>query len=98
MGHVTVPAAWLQLPCVVTAETNVTLAGSVSVRVVPTVAAKPLFWIWTVYVSVESMNTGVGEALAETARSACPVVSTSTVVRVELFETVGSAVVDVKSA
>jgi hypothetical protein len=51
-----------------------------------------------VYVIAEEMNTGVGDALIETARSASPVVSTNTEVVVALFVGTGSVVCEVTSA
>jgi hypothetical protein len=47
---------------------------------------------------VEDMNTGVGDALMETARSASPVVSANTDVVVALFVGTGSVVCEVTSA
>jgi|SRR5580704_10515671 hypothetical protein len=51
-----------------------------------------------VYVRLEEMNTGVGDAVIESDRSASPVISTSTEVMVALFEATGSVVCEVTSA
>src|SRR5271167_2569506 len=51
-----------------------------------------------VYVRLEEMNTGVGDAAIESARSASPVSSTRTEVVVALFEETGSVVCEVTSA
>jgi hypothetical protein len=85
-------------PCVVEEETNVVPAGSTSVRVPFAVSTSPRFWTWIVYVRVENTKTGVGDAPTDTAKSACPAVSTNTDVVEASFDATGSAVVDVVSA
>ncbi len=51
-----------------------------------------------VYVRFEEMNTGVGDAVIDSERSASPVISTRTEVVVALFEETGSVVCEVTSA
>src|SRR5205814_4574830 len=58
----------------------------------------PRFCTWMVYVRVENTKTGVGDAPTDTAKSACPAVSTNTDVVEASFDATGSAVVDVVSA
>src|ERR1700737_2973002 len=50
MLHVTVPEAWVQVPWVELAETNVTPAGRESVTTTPDAPSGPLFVAVTVYV------------------------------------------------
>jgi hypothetical protein len=81
-------------------ETNVTLAGNVSVRT-PTVtgaAAWPRFFTWMVYTRFEKMKTGVGETVMETARSAAGVGSTMIDVTLVLLAGAGSTVPEVTVA
>ena len=83
----------MQLPCVTEAETNVTLAGSVSVMVAPVASATPRFCTVTKYAKGLETNTGLGEAERVSRRSASPVIPTRTVVLEVLLEATGSLVV-----
>jgi hypothetical protein len=75
-------------------ETTVVFAGSVSVIVtVPGTLAGPLFVAVMVYLIVLPARTGFGVPVIVTARSACPVVATTTVAIATLFEGFGSVVV-----
>ncbi len=58
--QLTVPAAWLQLPCDAVAETKVAPAGSVSVRVTPLADEGPRFCTRRLYVSGLPICTGSG--------------------------------------
>jgi hypothetical protein len=91
-------AGGAQDPCVVTPEAFVNVPGRVSVTTMPVPAAKPKFCTWIVYVSVDATNTGVGDAVIESAISESPVISTRTDVDVTLLDATGSVVCEVTSA
>jgi hypothetical protein len=85
-------------PCVVDEDAKVVPAGMVSTSLPSTVSINPKFLIVMVYVSVEEMNTGVGDAVEVTAKSACVALSTKTEVVEALLKEIGSEVLAVTSA
>jgi hypothetical protein len=92
------PEGAAQLPWVVVAVGFTRDAGYVSVTVTGLAELRPRFCNWIVYVIGDATNTGVGNAVEVSERSASPVTSTNTEVVVALLEEVGSAVVEVTSA
>ncbi len=91
-GHVTVPAACEQLPCVGVADVKVTPPGSVSVTVTPAAEDGPALLTPIVYVSSWPEETGSGESDFVMERSATG--STVVVALALLFAGVGSATPD----
>jgi hypothetical protein len=77
IAQVTLPAEGApQLPCVAVAETNVLLAGSVSVSETPVADDGPAVAMDTLYERLLPWATGLGVAVCETPRSAEPLTVT----------------------